>query len=93
MSSKNVFLNQVLNSKKESYKNGFWDGMNIMLNLVAIALNHNKKRRFGKKMLGELESDVQALVDEMIDVNDPLVNAVHIEREVRRIRGKEWDDE
>jgi hypothetical protein len=64
-----------------------------MLNLVAIALNHNKKRRFGKKMLGELESDVQALVDEMIDVNDPLVNAVHIEREVRRIRGKEWDDE
>ena len=40
-----------------------------------------------------LEADVQALIDELIDVNDPLVNAVHIEREVKRIRGKGWKEE
>ena len=83
----NAFATKMLQTKKQQYQDGFWDGMHMMLNLVAIALNHNPKRRFGDKRLAELESDVQALVDEIIDVNDPLVNAVHIEREVKRIRG------
>ena len=88
--AKNSFLSNVIDAKKKAYQKGFWEGMNIMLNIVAIALNHNPKRKFGKKMLGELEADVQALVDEMIDVNDPLVNAVHIEQEVKRIRGEDY---
>ena len=87
---KNNFLNEVMQGRKKKYQDGFWDGMRIMLNLVAIALNHNPKRRFGDKRLTELEADVQALIDELIDVNDPTVNAVHIEREVRRIRGKNF---
>lgn len=89
---KNAFADKILNSNKQKYQDGFWDGMNIMLNLVAIALNHNPKRRFGDKRLTELEQDVQELIDELIDVNDPLVNAVHIEREVKRIRGKGWKE-
>lgn len=88
----NAFATKMLQTKKQQYQDGFWDGMGMMLNLVAIALNHNPKRRYGDKRLTELETDVQALVDEMIDVNDPLVNAVHIEREVKRIRGKGWKE-
>lgn len=87
---KNALVGKILNSNKQKYQDGFWDGMSMMLNLVAIALNHNPKRRFGDGRLTELESDVQDLIDELIDVNDPLVNAVHIEREVKRIRGKNF---
>ena len=89
--SKNALATKLLQAKHKNYQDGFWDGMDIMLNLVAIALNHNPKRRFGKKMLAELEGDVNALVDELIDVNDPLVNAVHIHREVKRIRRERCD--
>ena len=83
---KNALVEKIFSSNKKNYQDGFWDGMNMMLNLVAIALNHNPKRRFGDKRLTELEADVQALIDELIDVNDPLVNAVHIERAVKSIR-------
>lgn len=90
MAVKNAFADKIFNLNKKKYQDGFWDGMHMMLNLCAIALNHNPKRRFGDQRLTELEADVQALVDELIDVNDPLVNAVHIEREVKRIRGKNY---
>ena len=90
---KNALVDKIFSSNKQKYQDGFWDGMHIMLNLCAIALNRNPKRRFGDKRLTELEADVQALIDELIDVNDPLVNAVHIERAVKSIRGKGWKEE
>lgn len=81
---KNAFADKIFHSKKKNYQDGFWDGMRIMLNIVAIALNHIFG--FGDVRLSRLEAYVQKLVDEVIDVNDPLVNAVHLEREVKRIR-------
>ena len=85
---RNAFIDKIFSSNKQKYQDGFWDGFNIAINIVAIALNHIFG--FGDKRLTRLEAEVQKLVDEMIDVNDPTVNAVHIEREVRRIRGKSF---
>ena len=85
---KNNFLNKVLQGRKQNYQDGFWDGLTIALNIVAIALNHIFG--FGDKRLTKLEAEVQKLIKEMIDVNDPMVNAVHLEQEVRRIRGKNF---
>lgn len=92
MINKNVFLAQVKQVKEEAYRDGVWDGMRMGFNLVAIALNHNKKFRFGEQRLSELEADVQKLVDEML-TNDPYVNKVHIETAIKQIRGKAWVDE
>ena len=55
------------------------------LNLAAIALNH--KFGFGNIRLTRLEAEVQKLVDEIIDTNDPIVTKAHIEKAVQQIRG------
>lgn len=89
---KNAFFTNVKKAREEGYIKGVWDGMRMGFNLVAIALNHNKKFRFGEQRLSELEADVQALADEML-TNDPYVNKVHIETAVKQIRGKAWVDE
>ena len=81
---KNAFADKIFSSNKQKYQDGFWDGMRIMLNLCAIALNH--VFGYGDVRLSRLEAYVQKLVAELIDVDDPLVNAVHIESEVKRIR-------
>ena len=85
---KNAFATAVANAKKEGYTDGVWEGMQLMLNLQAIALNHIFG--FGEKRLSRLEKKVQKLVDELIDTNDPLVNKVHIEKAVRQIRKGAW---
>lgn len=84
-----AYLDKLRKVKDESYANGLWDGMRMGFNLVAIALNHNKKFGFGEKRLKELEADVQDLVDELID-NDPIVNKVHIENAIKQIRGEAY---
>jgi hypothetical protein len=91
--AKNVLARTLLRTKDKAYTDGVWEGMQLMLNLVAIALNHNKKFWFGEKRLSELEKDVQGLVNEMVDTNDPLVNKVHIEKAVRQIRKGAWVDD
>ena len=91
--NKNVFLAQVKQVKEKAYRDGVWDGMRMGFNIVAIKLNHNPKFRFGEQRLSELEADVQDYVNEIIKTDDPYVVKVHIESELKRIRGKAWDDE
>lgn len=88
---KNAFLGNLKEVKEKAYRDGVWDGMRMGFNIVAIALNH--KYGFGEQRLKRLEGEVQDLVNEIVDTADPLVTKVHIEREIRRIRGKEWEDE
>lgn len=88
---KNVFVNTMRETKEKAYRDGVWEGLQMGLNLCAIALNH--KFGFGESRLKRLEVDVQDLVNEIVDTADPLVTKVHIEREIKRIRGKAWEGE
>ena len=87
----NKFLNNMRETKEKAYRDGVWDGMRMGFNIVAIALNH--KYGFGEQRLKRLEGEVQDLVNEIVDTADPLVTKVHIEREIKRIRGKAWEEE
>ena len=82
------FAKQLKEMKKNVYSDGVWAGIQMGLNLAAIALNH--KFGFGEERLKRLEQKVQALVDEIVDTNDPLVTKVHIETALKQIRGKEF---
>lgn len=86
---KNAYLKNVRDVKEKAYRDGVWDGMRMGFNIVAIALNH--KFGFGETRLKRLEGVVQDLVEEIVDTADPLVTKVHIEREIKRIRGEAWD--
>ena len=86
--AKNAYARKLFKVKDDAYTDGVWEGMQLMLNLVAIALNH--VFGFGEKRLSRLEAKVQKLVDELVDTNDPLVNKVHIEKAVRQIRKGAW---
>ena len=86
--NKNVFLSNVREVKEKAYRDGVWDGMRMGFNIVAIALNH--EFGFGEGRLSKLEAKVQALVNEIVDTNDPVVTSVRIDRSLKQIRGKEW---
>jgi hypothetical protein len=85
---KNAFATKMKKDKENAYADGVWNGLQMGLNLAAIALNHEYS--FGEVRLSRLEKKVQALVDEIVDMNDPLVTKVHIETALKQIRGKEW---
>lgn len=90
---KNAYLDKIKQAREEGYRNGVWDGMRMGFNITAIKLNHIPKFRFGEQRLSELEAGVQDYVNEIIKTNDPYVVKVHIESELKRIRGKAWVDE
>ena len=85
---KNEFLNKVRQSKDAAYTDGIWEGINMGLNLCAIANNH--VHGHGDVRLTRTEAYVQKLIDEIIDVNDPVVTHVRMERAIKQIRGKNW---
>lgn len=91
--NKNVYLSQVREAKEKAYRDGVWDGMRMGFNIVAIKLNQMPKFRFGEQRLSELEAGVQDYVKEIIKTGDPYVVKVHIESELKRIRGKAWEEE
>ena len=86
----NAYLSKLNDAKKQAYTDGVWEGLQLGVNLCAIA--DNRVHGHGEKRLSETEAYVQKLVDEMIDTNDPLANKVHLEQAVRQIRGKAWRD-
>jgi hypothetical protein len=88
---KNAYLYNLKQAKEQEYRKGIVDGLDMGFNLVAIALNHNPKFGFGEQRLSELEADVQSLVDEIVDTNDPLVTQVHIETAIKQIRGNKYN--
>ena len=81
---KNDLLNQVRRAKKIAFRDGVYGGMEMGFNLTAIALNH--LYGFGEERLKRLETKVQALVDEIVDTNDPDVTEAHIEQAIKQIR-------
>ena len=85
---KNAYAKTLLRTKDKAYTDGVWEGVQLCLNIVAIALNHTYG--FGEKRLSRLEKKVQDLFNEMVDAGDPLVNKVHIEKAVRQIRKGAW---
>ena len=86
--AKNAYAKKLFQTKNNAYSDGVWSGIQMGLNLAAIALNH--KFGFGEERLKRLEQKVQELVDEIVDTNDPLVTKVHIETALKQIRGKEF---
>jgi hypothetical protein len=86
--AKNAYAKKLFKVKDDAYTDGVWEGMQLGLNLAAIALNHTFG--FGDVRLTRLEANVQELVNEMVDAGDPLVNKAHIETAVRQIRRKAW---
>ena len=85
---KNAYATKLRQTKDNAYSDGVWNGLQMGLNLAAIALNH--KFGFGNKRLKRLEQKVQELVDEIVDTNDPVVTKAHIETALKQIRGKDW---
>lgn len=87
--SKNVVLQKIRDARSEGFADGLWQGLQFGINLTAIALNH--RYGFGDERLTAIEGDVQMLVDEIVDVNDPDVTEAHIRYEIKRIRGKNYE--
>lgn len=87
---KNAYARTLKKTKDDAYTDGVWEGVQLCLNIVAIALNHTFG--FGEERLSRLEAKVQDLFNELVDTNDPLVNKVHIEKAVRQIRKGAWKD-
>ena len=87
---KNAYANKLRTTRDTAYTDGIWDGINLGLNLCAIA--NNRVHGHGDARLTKTEAYVQKLVDELIDTNDPLVNKVHIEEAVRQIRGEHYNE-
>ncbi len=85
---KNAYASKLRQTKDNAYADGVWSGLQMGLNLAAIALNH--KFGFGNVRITRLEAKVQELVDEIVDTRDPEVTKVHIETALKQIRGKEW---
>lgn len=85
---KNAYANKLRQTKDNAYTDGVWDGMRMGFNIVAIALNH--EFGFGESRLKRLEQKVQALVDEIVVTNDPIVTDAHIQQALKQIRGEEW---
>lgn len=86
--AKNAYAKKLFQTKNNAYADGVWNGLQMGLNLAAIALNH--KFGFGNLRLSRLEQKVQELVDEIVDTNDPIVTKAHIETALKQIRGKDW---
>jgi len=87
--AKNQIVQMVKEARRESFADGLWQGLQFGINLTAIALNH--RYGFGDERLTAIEGDVQKLVDEIVDVNDPDVTDAHIRYEIKRIRGKNYE--
>lgn len=88
---KNAYAKKLFQTKHNAYADGIWYGMRLGLNLAAIALN--RQFGFGEIRLKRLEGQVQRLVDEIVDTNDPDVTQAHIEKALKQIRGKAWEME
>lgn len=88
MPAKNAYATTLRQAKENAYADGVWSGLQMGLNLAAIALNHEYS--FGEARLSRLEKKVQELVDEIVDTRDPDVTKAHIEKALKQIRGKEW---
>lgn len=88
--AKNAYFNKLRQTKDKAYTDGVWDGMRMGFNIVAIALNHTFG--FGEERLSRLEAQVQSLVDEIVDTNDPVVTDEHIKKAIKQIRGEGWDE-
>ena len=86
---KNAYAKKLLQTKDKAYTDGVWDGMRMGFNIVAIALNH--EFGFGESRIKKLEQKVQALVDEIVVTNDPMVTDAHIQQAIKQIRGEGWD--
>lgn len=87
--AKNCFSQQLLQIKEKAYREGVMGGMHMGFNIVAIALNHTFG--FGDERLKRLETKVQALVDEIVVTNDPVVTEEHINQALKQIRGDNWN--
>ncbi len=87
--AKNAYAKKLHQTKENAYADGVWEGLQLGLNLAAIALN--RTYGFGDKRLSVVEAKVQEYVNEMVDAGDPFVNKAHIEKAVQQIRGKGWD--
>lgn len=87
---KNAYASKLRQTKDNAYTDGVWDGMRMGFDLVAIALNH--EFGFGNERITRLEKKVQALVNEVVDTNDPLVTKVRIGKALEQIRGEGWGE-
>lgn len=88
MAVKNAYSKKLLQAKNNAYTDGLWHGLRMGFNIVAIALNH--EFGFGEERIKRLETKVQALVDEIVDTNDPEVTDAHIQQAIKQIRKDAW---
>lgn len=90
---KNAYAKKALANRAgrdaEMYKKGYNDGIDLTLNIVAIALND--EFQFGAERMTRLETRVQKLFDEVIETGDREVNQSHIRQRVQQIRGAGYE--
>ena len=85
--TKNAYATQLRQIKENAYADGVWSGLQMGLNIAAIALNH--EFGFGNERLKRLEAKVQEFINEVVDTRDPDVTKAHIEKALQQIRGKD----
>ncbi len=88
--TKNIFYQKMTAAKNDAYADGVCAGIQMGVDLVAIALNHVDS--YGDIRLSRLEREVQDLINEIVDTNDPEVTREHIRIALEQIRGKGWQE-
>jgi len=85
---KNAYFTQLKAVKEQSFQDGTMSGIKLALNLVTIALSN--RYGFGKQRIAELEKEVNALFNEMCDLNEPELTYQKMERRMKEIRGEDF---
>lgn len=87
--AKNSFYNRMKQKERDQYREGVQGGMKMGLDLVVIALNH--EFGFGEQRIARLENKVRELLDEIVDMNDPVVTRAHLDKALKQIRGDDYE--
>lgn len=85
----NEFYIRMKQKEREQYREGVTNGMKFAFDLVAIALNH--EFGFGNDRIERLEKYLVGLVKDINVMNEPDVTNARIEKELKRIRGADYE--
>lgn len=82
--AKNNLAKSLKQAKQTAFEDGLWQGITFGLNIAAVAY-HNAIGT-GRKRTDRAQAEAQRIVDEIINVNDPVWTAARLEEAVKKIK-------
>ncbi len=80
----NNFAKLLKQTKEKAFEDGLWQGINFGINAAAVA--YYNAIGIGRKRADRAQAELQRIVDEIINVNDPDWTAARLEEAVKKIK-------